>query len=60
MTTVFEKKGDNITRAINYVDEQLKSNKEKKLQTLISEAGARFNLTPKDEEYLMRVFKDRG
>ncbi|MCG8333516.1 MAG: hypothetical protein MJE63_03305 [Proteobacteria bacterium] len=59
MSTVFEKKGDNITKAINYIDEQLKSNKDKKLQTLISEAGARFNLTPKDEEYLIRVFKDR-
>ena len=59
MSTVFEKKGDNITKAIKYIDEQLKSNKDKKLQTLISEAGARFNLTPKDEEYLIRVFKDR-
>lgn len=60
MSSVLEKKGDNITKAINYIDEQLKANKDKKLHTLISEAGARYNLTPKDEEYLMRVFKDRG
>ncbi len=59
MPTVFEKKGDNITKAINFIDEQLKANKDKKVQTLISEAGARYNLTPKDEEYLIRVFKDK-
>lgn len=60
MSNILEKKGDNITKAITYVDEHLKANKDKKLQTLISEAGARFNLTPKDVEYLSRVFKDRG
>ena len=60
MTTVLEKKGDNIARAINYIDEHLKADNGKELKQLISEAGARFNLTPKDEEYIVRVFKDRG
>lgn len=59
MATVLEKKGDNIARAVNYIDEQLKAGRGKGLMTLISEAGARFNLTPKDEEYLQQLFKDR-
>jgi hypothetical protein len=59
MSNILEKKGDNITKAINYIDEQLKANKGKNVQTALSEAGARFNLTPKDEAYVLRVFKDR-
>lgn len=59
MTTVLEKKGDNIARAVNFIDEKLKESNAKPLNQLISEAGARFNLTPKDEAYLENLFKDR-
>lgn len=59
MSTVLEKHGDNVTRAINYIDEQLKLDSQKSVQQIISMAGARFNLTPKDEEYLTRLFKNR-
>lgn len=59
MSTILEKRGDNVTRAINYIDEQLKSDSQKTPQQVISEAGAKFNLTPKDEEYLIRLFKNR-
>ncbi len=59
MSTILEKHGDNVTRAINYIDERLKSS-DKSVKQLISEAGANFNLTPKDEEYLTRLFKDRS
>jgi len=57
MTNILEKKGDNLTRAINYIDAGLKSKPDVPLHKRISEAGARFNLTPKDEEYLTRFFK---
>ena len=59
MATVLEKKGDNIARAVNYIDEKLKADSGKKLNQLISEAGMRFNLTPKDEQYIQGLFKDR-
>jgi len=59
MSTILEKHGDNIARAVNYIDEQLKTGEGRSVQILISEAGAKFNLTPKDEEYLIRLFKDR-
>jgi hypothetical protein len=60
MATILENRGDNVTRAINFIDEQLKSEEAKNLQGLISEAGAKFNLNPKDEEYLIRLFKNRS
>ena len=60
MATLVEKHGDNITRAINYIDEQLKLAAGKSAPQAISDAGAKFNLTPKDEEYLIRVFKNRN
>lgn len=59
MPTVLEKRGDNVTRAINYIDEQLKLDSKKSPQQVISDSGAKFNLTPKDEEYLVRLFKNR-
>ena len=59
MPTVMDKKGDNIARAVNYIDEKLKEDSSLKLHRLISEAGMRFNLSPKDEEYVLRLFKDR-
>ena len=59
MTNILEKKGDNLTRAINYIDARLKENPNLSIASLISESGSRFNLTPKDEEYLFNVFKNR-
>lgn len=59
MGTVLEKKGDNITRAINYIDEKLREQPETPPYRFISEAGAKFNLSPKDEEYLTNLFKRR-
>ena len=58
MSNILEKKGDNVTRAVNYIDEALKTT-DKSVSQLISEAGAKFNLTPKDEEYLTNLFANR-
>ncbi len=60
MANILEKHGDNITKAITYIDEKLKNDSGKRVSMLISEAGSRFNLTPKDEEYLARIFKERN
>ncbi len=59
MSTVLEKKGDNVTKAINFIDAELQQNPETPVHKLISESGARFNLSPKDEEYLTGFFKRR-
>jgi len=57
MSTVLEKKGDQLTRAINFIDGKLQENPQLPLPKLISQAGAQFNLSPKDEEYLSNLFK---
>lgn len=57
MSTVLEKKGDNLTRAINYIDGKLKEDPQASPHKLISDAGSRFNLSPKDEEYLSNLFR---
>jgi len=59
MATMLDKKGDNLTRAINYIDGKLKENPDVPAYKFISQAGAQFNLTPKDEEYLTNLFKNR-
>ncbi len=60
MANILEKRGDNIAKAITYIDEKLKIDPDVRISRLISESGSRFNLTPKDEEYLARFFKDRN
>jgi len=57
MANVIERHGDNINKSIQYIDGELKDDASKNIHKLISEAGARFNLTPKDEEFLMGFFK---
>ena len=57
MANVIEKHSTNINRAIDYISEKRKEQPDQKLSKLISDAGARFNLTPKDEEFLVSVFK---
>ncbi len=59
MATVLDKKGDRLTRAISYIDGKLQENPDTPVHKLISDSGARFNLTPKDEEYLTGFFKRR-
>ena len=58
MANVVEKHRTNINRAIDYISEQRKQHPDHSIYKLISDAGARFNLTPKDEEFLASVFKN--
>ena len=57
MANVIEKHSTNINRAIDYINQQQKEHPDQKLFKHISDAGVRFNLTPKDEEFLASVFK---
>jgi hypothetical protein len=59
MTTIIERHGDNIRNAITYIDEKLKADSGENLPQFLAEAGARFNLTPKDAEFLQVFFRDR-
>ena len=48
-----------IKAAIKWIDEQLRERPGVDRLTLMDEAGRRFDLTPMDEEFLLRHFAER-
>jgi hypothetical protein len=49
--------GKNVEQAIKWISENLKENQTQNPIKFIEEAGARFNLSPKDEEFLRSFYK---
>ena len=47
-------KGDDLRKAVKWVSEERKYNKEKNLKVLIEEACLKFNLSPMDADFLFR------
>ncbi len=56
MATI-QPEGKNVRQAIKWIAENLKENEAQKPRKLIEEAGARFNLSPKDENFLRSFYK---
>jgi hypothetical protein len=56
MTTVMPK-GDSLRQAVKWISELRKENDPSSDSKLIDEACLKFNLTPKDSEYLTRFLK---
>lgn len=52
-------KGEKLRKAVRWISEEQQERKEKGFQKLIREAALRFNLSPKEEEYLIS-FYDKG
>ncbi|MFW5730406.1 MAG: hypothetical protein ACOCV7_02050 [Desulfonatronovibrionaceae bacterium] len=46
----------NIQRAVKWIGEQLEQGQDKK--EAIDQAGMRFNLSPKQEQFVMKFFSD--
>ncbi len=57
MTTV-QPESKNVREAIKWISENLKENGTRNPMGLIEEAGARFNLSPKDQEFLVSFYKN--
>ncbi|MCF8127211.1 MAG: hypothetical protein K9N10_01750 [Deltaproteobacteria bacterium] len=55
MATI-QPEGKNVRQAIKWISENLKENEMKTPIKVIEEAGARFNLSPKDEEFLRSFY----
>mgnify|MGYP006448403919 FL=1 len=49
--------GKNVKQAIKWISENLKENQTQKPIEFIEKAGARFNLSPRDEEFLRSFYK---
>jgi hypothetical protein len=58
MTTIMPE-GNNLKKAIVWIDETRSEKSGKNLMQLIDEAGMRFNLAPKDTEFLVRFYTDK-
>lgn len=48
--------GKNVKQAIKWISDNLKENQTQNPIKLIEEAGAQFNLSPKDEEFLRSFY----
>jgi hypothetical protein len=60
MATVMPE-GEAIRRAIKWISAELNENPEKPVQKLVNEAVSRFDLSPKDSEFLSSFYrKDAG
>lgn len=55
MTTIIPE-GDNIRKAVKWIDGERQTSPEKSIIKLIDDAGMQFNLSPKDSEFLYRFF----
>jgi hypothetical protein len=56
MTTV-QPKGENLRKAVKWISEERQTTPDRSYQSLIEEACLRFNLSPMDAQYLLRLPK---
>jgi hypothetical protein len=52
-------KGEKLRNAVKWISYELKSNKEAKPALLIQEAASKFNLSPKEETFLMEFYNKK-
>jgi hypothetical protein len=55
-----EPQGDDVKKAVKWIAEERKYNPEKAVGRLIEEACARFDLSPKDADFLDRFVREKG
>jgi hypothetical protein len=51
-------KGESLRRAVRHISDRLQEDADQSLLSLVEEASQRFNLTPKDSEYLIRFYRE--
>lgn len=51
--------GEELRKAVTWINAERLDQPHKSLSQLVEEAGLRFNLSPKDAEYLMRFLKKK-
>lgn len=53
-------KGETLRQAVKFISESLKDDESASIPTLIQKASFKFNLSPKDEEFLLAFYKEGG
>lgn len=56
MTTIMPE-GEAVRKAVKWISDNLKDDPDQSVQKLINQADLRFNLAPKDTEYLMNFYR---
>lgn len=51
--------GEDLRRAIKWVSDNVQDNPDKPLGQLVQEAIFRFNISPRDSEFLISFFRER-
>jgi hypothetical protein len=51
--------GEDVRRAVKWIADERKFNPDRDINKLIQEAAGRFNLSPKDSEFLERFVKEK-
>ena len=59
MATI-QPKGENIRQAVKWISSERLEDEKKSIPMLIQDAAIRFNLSPKDEEFLVSFYKEEG
>lgn len=50
--------GESLRRAVRFISEKLQENAERPILSLVDEASQRFDLTPKESEYLIEFYRE--
>jgi len=50
--------GESLRRAVRYISGKLQENSDEPLLSLVDEASRRFDLTPKESEYLIDFYRE--
>ena len=58
MATV-QPKGERLRQAVKWISAERQADEDKAIQKLIQDAALRFNLSPKDEEFLLSFYGER-
>lgn len=57
MSTIMPK-GEKLRQAVKWISESRKEDENAAIRFLIEKAALKFNLSPRDEEYLISFYKD--
>lgn len=53
-------KGEKIRQAVKWISEKIKEGKGVSLESLVEKASLKFNLSPKEEEFLRSFYQEAG
>ena len=59
MSTI-QRKGEPVRNAVKWISCELQENENRSISELIREAAGRYNLSPKEEEFLESFYKKEG